>query len=173
MPTPDPVRLMSGPLTLTFEWQGDRFGHRITLQPQAPSSAGPTPLLASLEGTPDDLWPASPPLQECHVESRPDGRQVALLVGRAGRSHWSLSVLCDPAAGSFFFEAACRLSGDPAWLGSRYQSFPAASAALEVTRSSADEQGEQVGSDLMIAAPVSTATNTRTVQWSYLMRPTS
>ncbi|MFM7073965.1 MAG: hypothetical protein ACKO38_19435 [Planctomycetota bacterium] len=74
-------------------------------------------LLESCEGQSGDIWPASPPLQQLLVESRAEAGQVALLVGMAGRSHWSLSV--EPLADriGFRFDAACRLSGPPEWLG--------------------------------------------------------
>ena len=50
------------------------------------------PLLESIEGTATDDWPPSPPLQSLSIETLPDGRRVALLVGMAGRSHWSASI---------------------------------------------------------------------------------
>lgn len=74
-------------------------------------------LLESLEGQSGDIWPGSPPLQQLLIESRAEAGHVALLVGMAGRSHWSLSV--EPLADriGFRFDAACRLSGPPEWLG--------------------------------------------------------
>jgi len=51
------------------------------------------------------------------IEPRGSTGNVALLVGMAGRSHWSLSV--EPIAGraAFLFDAACRLHARPTWLG--------------------------------------------------------
>ncbi|MEQ8791856.1 MAG: hypothetical protein RIC55_36705 [Pirellulaceae bacterium] len=52
---------------------------------------------------------------------------MALLVGMAGRSHWSLSVEPrhdeSPDLAGFLFDAACRFGGTPQTLGSRYISL--------------------------------------------------
>ncbi len=82
------------------------------------------PLLESREGESSDVWPASPPLQQFLIESRGAAGQVALLVGMAGRSHWSLSV--EPLADrvGFRFDAACRLGGPPDWLGNTWRLAP-------------------------------------------------
>ena len=122
---PQPAPISAGREKLVFDWLGDRFGHRMWLEEPG---RRPGPLLDSVEGAPDELWPASPPLQEFHVETRGPGQLVALLVGRAGRSHWSLSVLCDAEREALWFEAACRIGQAPSrsgqlagWLGSRYR----------------------------------------------------
>jgi hypothetical protein len=112
-----PTWLEAGPLRLCFERQGDRYAHRVELA----AAGGWQTVLESLEGKPDEAWPPSPPLQSLHIEERPGGRRVALLVGMAGRSHWSLSVEADPAAASLAFDAACRLQEVPSFLGSRYR----------------------------------------------------
>ncbi len=78
-------------------------------------------LLESIEGTADQLWPSSPPFQEAHLEPRADGRQVVLLVGMAGSSHWSASVEIDPQTHTALFDVACRMRGPADWLGSRYR----------------------------------------------------
>jgi len=80
-----------------------------------------TVVFESIEGTPEEDWPPSPPLQELHLEARPDGKQLALLVGMAGTSHWSLSVEFDAAAGTAVFDVACRVKRAPGGLGSRYR----------------------------------------------------
>lgn len=74
-------------------------------------------LFVSHEGEAGEAWPPSPPLQQLLIEPRGSEGQVALLVGMAGRSHWSLSV--EPVAGraAFRFDAACRLNAPPTWLG--------------------------------------------------------
>jgi hypothetical protein len=117
----DPAPISIGRLTLVFSWRGDRFGHQVLLAESGALGRPARPLVESLEGAADELWPASPPLQEFHIESRGEGRLVALLIGRAGKSHWSLSVLCDAGREELFFEAACRAAQPPAWLGSRYR----------------------------------------------------
>ena len=109
------VAIASGDLQIVFVRTGDRFSHRI-----AHLASSDTPLLASVEGQPDDPWPSSPPWQELHVERRGE-LQVALLVGRAGHSHWSMSVEPELAADGFLFDIACRTSGEVGFLGSTYR----------------------------------------------------
>jgi hypothetical protein len=99
-----------------FVRQHDRYGHLIDVRVAGHYQA----VLESIEGTADDSWPASPPLQDVHREERTGG-VVALLVGKAGRSHWSLSIELNIAAGSMVFDAACRVSEQPAGLGSTYR----------------------------------------------------
>jgi hypothetical protein len=112
------ARLESGRLRITFARQGDRYGHQVE---SIAADKSATPLLQSIEGTPDQDWPASPALKELHLEQRPDGKQLALLVGMAGRSHWSLSVELDPVAEQLVFDVACRLRDEPQQLTSAYR----------------------------------------------------
>jgi hypothetical protein len=109
---------------VAFRRLADRYSHAVEI-----SCGGEwIPLLESIEGAADDDWPPSPPLQELHFESRADGTRLALLVGRAGRSHWSLSVEAAPDASRIVFDAACRLRDVPRRLGSHYQWLPASGA---------------------------------------------
>jgi hypothetical protein len=78
--------------------------------------------LLSCEGDHDELWPASPPLQQHSLQSAGDGRRFVLLLGMAGNSHWSLSIEEQPAEAALLFDVACRLQRAPAWLGSCYAS---------------------------------------------------
>ncbi len=73
-------------------------------------------LLRSLEGSPDDPWPPSPPLQQLHVE-RQAGVRVALEVGMAGRNHWSQSIESLGDRPALRFDSACRLQSPPLRLG--------------------------------------------------------
>jgi hypothetical protein len=98
-------RLEAGRLQVQFARRGDRYAHEICLRRGGAWVA----VLSSVEGTPDDAWPHSPPLQSLHVERRADGRQVALLVGMAGKGHWSASVELDAAGEQARFEVACRV----------------------------------------------------------------
>lgn len=100
-----------------FTNAGDRRGHAVL----AAEGSERMCLLASVEGSGDESWPASPPLQELHIEPRGDGQCVALLVGRAGGGHWSMSIEADPAAERLTFDIACRLKGIAQWLGSTYR----------------------------------------------------
>ena len=80
------------------------------------------PLLESVEGTPSDDWPASPPLQSLQRRRSCRTAAAALLVGMAGRSHWSASVEAGPRPAALVFDIACRHTQRPsAWLGSRYR----------------------------------------------------
>ncbi|MCO6458779.1 MAG: hypothetical protein J5I93_26025 [Pirellulaceae bacterium] len=129
-------------LRVRFSYLGDRFGHAIELL----GVVGEEPVLVSREfggaeshGTqattpgndeaetrPDgtEVWPTSPPLQQLSLETNGGGQRVALLLGMAGRSHWSLSVepeLVGSSRAGFTFDVACRPAGEPGFLGSRYQ----------------------------------------------------
>ncbi|HEY2839290.1 MAG TPA: hypothetical protein VGJ26_09085 [Pirellulales bacterium] len=111
-----PAVLTAGGLTLIRAANG---GHRIELrdadnlvacfesiEPVEPSAAE------------NANWPASPPVQEWHDEARA-GATALMAVGRAGRSHWSLS--CEVTAdGHATFDVAARISERPLRLGSSY-----------------------------------------------------
>jgi hypothetical protein len=103
-------------LRVVFAWQSDRYGHTVELT----SGNAHQSLLLSVEGSAVDEWPPSPPLQQLHLEERPAGR-VALLVGMAGRGHWSLSIDAASDGSSLVFDVACRSSSVTARLGSLYQ----------------------------------------------------
>ena len=105
-------------LRVEFVWRGDRFGQLISV---VEASGQIHSMLESVEGTPTDDWPPSPPLQGVVVETRPDGRRVALLVGMAGGSHWSASVEAPSGVAELIFDLACRHAKSPVWLGSRYR----------------------------------------------------
>lgn len=123
MPTPSPatgprlpLSLEVGDLTVCFTWQDDRWAHEVVggdgrrwRSVEGPGAAGGDP-----------RWPASPVLVELSRLETTRGPAV-LGVGRAGRSHFSLSVDADPTdPGWLRFEIACRLQEPPAWLGSTY-----------------------------------------------------
>lgn len=74
-----------------------------------------------------ESWPPSPPLQDVHLEQRPNGRQLALMIGRAGLSHWSISCELDSSSGEVLFDVACRIKEPIGWLGSTYQLAPGVS----------------------------------------------
>jgi hypothetical protein len=116
------VLLSAGSLCVEFWPEGDRYRHQIAFA--VPDTPGPW--LTSVEGAADDTWPFSPPLQELHVERRAGDKQVALLVGRAGRAHWSLSVEVDRSRETLFFDAACRCASSAAHLRSSYRALDGA-----------------------------------------------
>jgi hypothetical protein len=121
--------LSSDELQVEFFRRGDRVAHRLVYRGSL--------LAESIEGTPDEDWPASPPYQEVHFEStklpeREAPCPIALLVGMAGRSHWSASV-APAAANEIAWDVACRLHGPPAWLGAQYR-FAAGASIDEAVR---------------------------------------
>jgi hypothetical protein len=122
--------LESGLLRLAFVKRDDRYAQRIELQRGAdfilfwesvegfdPEISPSPPLPFSSSSL---AWPPSPPFQEVHLESRADGKQIALAVGRAGTSHWSLSVEPFLSGSGFVFDVACRVRERPIELGSSY-----------------------------------------------------
>lgn len=128
-----PAVIATGGLTLVRQvigpagGPGGLGGHRIELRD------GERMLIAfeSIEGVADladqadaanENWPASPPVQEWHDEPR-GGATVLMSVGRAGRSHWSLSCEVTPA-GEAKFDVAARVNEAPLRLGSRYKILP-------------------------------------------------
>lgn len=73
-------------IRLVFEKTDDRWKHSWIAR------TGPTEqmILTSVEGTPEQNWPPSPPLQDINQHSLDSGDAV-LGVGMAGKSHWSAS----------------------------------------------------------------------------------
>ena len=90
-------------LRVVFEWRGDRYGHTI----YSVDGNESTPLCASVEGTPTDFWPASPPVQEIVEHELPGGQRTLLLTGQSGKSHWSATV--EAAGACLCFDIAVRL----------------------------------------------------------------
>jgi hypothetical protein len=177
--------LEAGKLRVVFFRQGDRYTHRIELFDAASSDW--RPVWESLEGSADEVWPPSPPLQQLHVERRAEG-PVALLVGMAGRTHWSaaVEVLSDPAGGpgappAIRFDIAARVppqvrSEGPQSaprLASTYQSlsheadgrvllFP-----LEVTEFAETETGPIRRRTFVPSQPPAIAPAAQTISWRY------
>ncbi len=157
------VVLACGRLRVVFYQLSDRIGHRIDVLVNDDWVS----VLESVEGSGDDDWPKSPALQTVHVEARPAGN-VALLVGMAGKSHWSASVAADESSGRVTFDVACRVAREPQWLGSSYRRLGDMNLVQVVAESSVvDEGGELLvvrsQQERIDALP-------RTVQWSYVVR---
>lgn len=89
--TPTDHRLGSdaGGLSVVFAWQTDRYAHVITATGER--------RLISVEGTPQDDWPASAAISQLSTETI-DGRPTVLGVGCSGTTHFSVSVQLDEAA---------------------------------------------------------------------------
>ena len=111
------IRIAKGSLAVEFIWQQDRYAQRVLWLRDGDELV----VLESIEGTADTNWPISPPLQHVHVEERPGDVVVALAVGMAGRSHWSMSVELDPTLNRLAFDVACRCHQQPERLGSMYR----------------------------------------------------
>jgi len=110
---PDAVASTDRRVEVQFVWNHDRYLQRVYIEGQLAGH--------SVEGTVDDAWPVSPPLQQISLQQI-DGRPAVLGVGSAGRSHWSLSaVACAERASAVCLELACRCAGNPEFLGSTYQ----------------------------------------------------
>ncbi len=111
-----PVRLSAGAIGVAFEWDGDRWRHRVThenlLVAESVEGAGP-------DG--DPRWPASPALQEVSVAEAAGGRAL-VAVGAAGRSHFSASFTADTTQpDTVFVDVACRIREAAGWLGTTYR----------------------------------------------------
>ncbi len=107
-----------GDLRVVIRWRGDRYGHTVERR----IGGQWMPLLESVEGIAEirDDWPPSPVLQSLHFEQRPNG-PVALLVGHAGSSHWSVSTETDTNNAALIVDAACRITQRPGYMGSSYR----------------------------------------------------
>lgn len=102
-------------LEVHFEQLADRWQQSISLVVEN----NLLPLLQSVEGTTAERWPLHPPLQSLHFETQAGEKQVALLVGQAGRSHWSASIATGEA-GCLEFDHACRIAEAPTFLGASF-----------------------------------------------------
>jgi hypothetical protein len=143
-------------LRVVFLGQGDRYAHRIELL-DIPSGRWWPVAIESLEGKPDEAWPPSPPFQQLHVEDRPTGR-VVLLVGMAGRTHWSAAVEVAADRRRILFDVAARVHEGPTRLGSEYLPY-LAPVLLEPTSNCTID-------DLRISATL-TQQIPATVTWRY------
>lgn len=114
----EPMQLDAGRLgRVEFQWTGDRYRH----QWHFPGADESQPLLVSVESTADAIWPISPPLQQVHLQSFDDGREVIFGVGMSGRGHWSASFTMVPELKGWIVEFACRSPLMPERLGCVYQ----------------------------------------------------
>lgn len=103
-------------IQVTFHQRNDRYGHEIVLV----ADGRVVPLLTSFEGSDAEFWPPSPPFQQLNIQEI-DGRRVALLVGQAGKSHWSASIEVDSEKPQITFDIACRIDCPPERLLSSYR----------------------------------------------------
>jgi hypothetical protein len=116
MPANDTI-LSTDSLRVVFTRQRDRVSHSVELFDKNTQSW--LPILESIEGAADNAWPASPPLQQLHIEKRGD-HAVALMVGMAGAGHWSASIET-LSENRIRFDLACRTGIVPSRLQSAYR----------------------------------------------------
>lgn len=136
-------------LRIEFSWREDRFAHTLW------AARGGQPAVQSLtsrEGAPGAANPPSPPLQSLSVESLAAGKQVALLVGMAGRGHWSASIEPLAGAAAFLFDLACRWPADEQLAGSRYALAPGWDARFAASNNPAVAEMDWSGQRLVIRA---------------------
>ena len=148
-------------LRVSFVRRGDRYGHVISILDR---SGRQSPALESVEGTPADDWPASPPLSNLSIEEVAPGRRVALLVGMAGRSHWSASIEPVPGQAAVIFDIACRTAGggrEPVQLGSRYLLLRGQVALVSDTARVSEYEAA------VSIQPTAAALGSATVRWRY------
>jgi hypothetical protein len=120
-------------LQVDFFKLADRYGHRLSvvLRDEAGRETL-VPLAESVEGTSDDPWPPSPPLQSLSIERLSERCTAALLVGMAGRSHWSASIEAKTdVIGEFEFDFACRSQEMPRSLSCEYRVYPGVEVILD------------------------------------------
>lgn len=113
-----PIEVAGESFRLNFTRRGDRLSHAILHQD---GDGNTHAILQSVEGTSAEDWPASSALQNLSVEELTPGQPVALLVGMAGKSHWSASVERLHEGNGWLWDMACRVSAFPQFLGSTYQ----------------------------------------------------
>ncbi len=89
---------------VAFQQVAPRIVHRIGLV----TRSGVQWVLASVEGDSHEPFPPSPPLQQLAIETPPGGRTTALLLGMAGRNHWSVAAESHPLDRRVQFDVACR-----------------------------------------------------------------
>jgi|GEM_PF-3199226 len=110
-----------GGLLLRCERIIDRFQKTVLW---ADENGIETVVLQSVEGTAAEDFPASPPIQQIHIQEI-NGAPVMLGVGMAGRGHWSASIMLDNAnpdegnveCSTLLFQYAAKFPGTSGWLG--------------------------------------------------------
>lgn len=164
---------------LEFRLNGGRFEHVVCRL----KGGRFVELIRSLEGPEQHEWPVSPPFQELQVQRSPSGVHAALLVGRAGRSHWSASIELVEAADLVRFDVAGRIHEQPSWLGSCYtlnQAWKLVGGALLLggeARLVADSlevqepQSPGTPAILRLAASPAPPPYPQTVRWKYSLVP--
>jgi hypothetical protein len=119
-----------------------------------------------------EAWPLSPPWQELHVHAAESGERALMLVGRAGTSHWSMTVSADDALRGIVFDVACRVRSQPDFLGSTYDALSPLASKIEFQPLSIGVSTalvEQHPASIIIRPRVSIQPPA-TVRWKYCVR---
>lgn len=164
----DETTLDADGLRVVFFRRGDRVAHRIEVFDTVDGAWRAA--CESLEGADDDCWPPSPPFQQLHVEQRAQG-PVVLLIGMAGRTHWSAAVEVTADGRGICFDVAARCQTPPEYLGSNYPhvaasqmvqlSWTALTAATLITHDERFSDGKSIRPWGEFAAPPAT------IAWKY------
>ncbi|HEX5446093.1 MAG TPA: hypothetical protein VFW87_19860 [Pirellulales bacterium] len=166
MNTKGEALLEAGGIRVRFAWLGDRYAHEILLR----EPFGWRAVLASVEGSPEDDWPASPPFQSLEIEPR-GGQPVALLVGMAGKSHWSASVSIVPDSPCVHFDVAVRVrASEVGPLGSAYRAMDVSQAQLELPNECAGISIVREPGNVRVSVAAPHAAAARTIRWAYRVR---
>ncbi len=136
-----------------FQKSGDRFRHTIF----SVRDGVAVPLLMSVEGTPNEVVPSSPPFAELHQQDK-----TLFLSGATTQGHWSMSV--EVAEGRLLFDVACRAKSQASNLGSLYCVL-AANYVLEP----GDATESELGKDVLRISPLSQGASDypSTLRWRY------
>ena len=156
-------------LGIEFVRLADRYQHVIYVEAPGSGAGGPVEAMTSAEGDSAEAWPPSPPLQRLSVETLADGRRVALLVGMAGRGHWSASVETDETRTALIFDIACRSSVRPERLLSCYQVGPGIEQVRVVAENTppAPANVMREGEWLAVTCPMPSHAQGPTWRWRY------
>lgn len=117
LPVLDMISLSAGALSVRYSKLRDRLSHTVGI------AVGDSyiPLLESIEGSEEEPWPASPPMQQMVEECFTPGTSPVLLgVGLSGNGHWSTAIETQKI-GQLKFDIACKNTKSSTWFGSQYR----------------------------------------------------
>lgn len=144
-----------------FYWTGDRFAHTISGVRDNQAEQ----LLESVEGDPNDRFPASPPCVELHRQE-----EAIFLTGATDAGHWSMSVeqAGKDALSAFYqtgiaeyshhfllFDIACRLRTECGKVASEYKTFHLEGKCIPAGQSAIAANGTGKQPFSVIVSPVS------------------
>ena len=114
------ISLSAGALSVRYSKLRDRLSHTIGIVVKDSF----IPFMESIEGSEEEPWPASPPMQQMVQECFTPGASPVLLgVGLSGNGHWSTAIETH-GAGRLKFDIACKNSKSSTWFGSQYRLLP-------------------------------------------------